>query len=41
MHDIKIIRNDPDFFFKKISDRNVKLDLKSLLSLVLALILER
>ena len=33
MHDIKIIRDDPDFFFKKISDRNVKLDLKSLLNL--------
>ena len=33
MHDIKIIRDDPDFFLKKISDRNVKLDLKSLLNL--------
>ena len=33
MHDIKIIRNDPDFFLKKISDRNVKLDLKILLNL--------
>ena len=33
MHDIKIIRDDPDSFLKKISDRNIKLDLESLLDL--------
>ena len=33
MHDIKIIRKNPDFFLKKISERNVKIDIKSLLDL--------
>jgi len=33
MHDIKLIRKDPDFFYKKISDRNFKIDLKDLLNL--------
>ena len=33
MHDIKIIRKNPDFFLKKISERNAKVDLKSLLEL--------
>ena len=30
MHDIKLIRKDPDFFHKKISERNFKIDLKEL-----------
>ncbi len=33
MNDIKIIRNDPDFFSKKLLDRNVKIDIKSLLKI--------
>ena len=33
MHDIKIIRKNPDFFSKKLSERNVKIDLKGLLDL--------
>jgi len=33
MHDIKIIRKNPDFFAKKLSERNVKIDLKNLLDL--------
>ena len=33
MHDIKIIRKDPNFFSKKISERNSKIDLKHLLDL--------
>ena len=33
MHDIKIIRKNPDFFSKKLSERNTKVDLKSLLGL--------
>ena len=33
MHNIKFIRKDPDFFFKKLSNRNVKIDSKKLLNL--------
>ena len=33
MHDIKIIRNNPNFFAKKISERNSKIDIKKLLDL--------
>ena len=33
MHDIKIIRNNPDFFVKKIAERNTKIDIKKLLDL--------
>ena len=33
MHDIKIIRKNPDFFVKKISERNTKVDIKKLLDL--------
>ena len=33
MHDIKTIRKDPDFFSKKITERNSKVDLKLLLDL--------
>jgi len=33
MHDIKLIRKDPDFFSKKLSERNSKIDLKHLLNL--------
>ena len=33
MHDIKLIRKDPEIFMKKISERNVHIDLKNLLSL--------
>ena len=33
MHDIKAIRKDPNSFLKKLSDRNVKIDLKNLLNL--------
>ena len=33
MHDIKIIRKNSDTFLKKLSDRNVKIDLKNLLGL--------
>ena len=33
MHNIKLIRKDPDYFIKKLADRNVNTDLKSLLRL--------
>ena len=33
MHDIKVIRNNPDIFFKKVSERNTKVNIKSLLDL--------
>ena len=33
MHDIKIIRSDPELFSKKISERNVVFDVKKLLDL--------
>ena len=33
MHDIKIIRQDPNTFIKRIFERNIKLDLKDLLDL--------
>ena len=33
MHDIKIIRKDPDFFSKKLAERNSKINLKDLLDL--------
>ena len=33
MHEIKIIRKNPDFFKKKISERNTELDIKKLLDL--------
>ena len=33
MHNIKLIRKDPDFFFKKFSDRNTNVNLRSLLNL--------
>ena len=33
MHDIKLIRKDPDYFVKKISERNVKVDIKTILDL--------
>ena len=33
MHDIKLIREKPDFFLKKLSERNSKIDLKHLLDL--------
>ena len=33
MHDIKLIREKPDFFLKKISERNSKINLKHLLDL--------
>ena len=33
MHDIKIVRKNPDFFTKKLSERNAKIDLKNLLDL--------
>ena len=33
MHSIKSIRNDSEAFLKKLSDRNVKFDIKNLLSL--------
>ena len=33
MHDIKIIRKNPDFFKKKISERNTNIDIKKLLDL--------
>ena len=33
MHDIKIIRKNPDIFLKKLSERNAKIDIKSLLDL--------
>ena len=33
MHNIKLIRKDPDFFLKKLEDRNSNINLKSLLNL--------
>jgi len=33
MHDIKLIRKEPEIFFKKISERNININLKNLLSL--------
>jgi len=33
MHDIKIIRKNPDLFLKKLSERNSKIDIKNLLNL--------
>ena len=33
MHNIKLIRKDPDFFLKKIRDRNTNIDLKNILDL--------
>ena len=33
MHDIKLIRKDPDFFKRKINERNVNFDLDNLLNL--------
>jgi len=33
MHDIKIIRKNPDLFFKKIKERNTDLNLDNLLDL--------
>ena len=33
MHDIKIIRKNSEFFLKKLSDRNIKIDLENLLKL--------
>ena len=33
MHDIKLIRKNPDFFLKKLSERNIKIDLNNLLSI--------
>ena len=33
MHNIKNIRKDPDIFLKKLNNRNVNLNLKSLLDL--------
>ena len=33
MHDIKIIRKDPDLFAKKISERNITVDIKKLVDL--------
>ena len=33
MHDIKLIRKDPDFFKEKLLNRNVQFDLKNILEL--------
>ena len=33
MHNIKFIRNEPDLFLKKISHRNININLKNLLNL--------
>ena len=33
MHDIKIIRKNPDIFLKKLSERNAEIDIKVLLDL--------
>jgi len=33
MHDLKIIRSNPDFFKKKITERNANIDVKKLLDL--------
>ena len=33
MHNIKLIRKEPDFFLKKLGQRNIKIGLKSILDL--------
>ena len=33
MHSIKLIRKEPDFFFKKLGHRNINISLKSILDL--------
>ena len=33
MHNIKLIRKDPNYFAKKFKDRNINIDLKTLLNL--------
>ena len=33
MHNIKLIRKEPDLFFKKLSHRNINIDLKDILDL--------
>ena len=33
MHNIKFIRNDPDLFTKKLTDRNIDINIKSILDL--------
>ena len=33
MHNIKFIRNEPDLFLKKLSHRNININLKNLLNL--------
>ena len=33
MHNIKLIRKDPDFFLKKLNERNANVDLNNLLNL--------
>ena len=33
MHNIKLIRKEPDLFFKKLSNRNTNFDLKNFLNL--------
>ena len=33
MHNIKIIRKDPEFFKKKLSQRNVDIDIKNIVDL--------
>ena len=33
MHNIKLIRKEPDFFFKKLCHRNTNINLKSVLDL--------
>ena len=33
MHNIKLIRKDPDYFSKKLSERNIKIDVKHLINL--------
>ena len=33
MHNIKLIRKDPNYYVKKFTDRNVNIDLKILLDL--------
>ena len=33
MHSIKLIRKEPDFFFKKLGHRNINISLKGILDL--------
>ena len=33
MHNIKLIRKEPDFFLKKIKERNTSINLKDILNL--------